>query len=492
MARIWVLFFSLLNGLVRGMQYTSLGNGTFVRTVGEGCTIQRMGVGVGTKVLIQSEGFQSGGYKEKLNCLNLFKAEGECSLLLKCSDFQLQNPRAKDNKCVRDFMFIRSKGLYKGKHCGQDMELRDSRNVGSKLTLKFRTNKDGIKDQGFSCQVTCCPNADITSTVIDSKTGKPGRRAAMKWAGKKQDKIGRKSKTASHQNGSLPRVQQCSGDAEQQQPKCGIKGGLENIVGGQATEKNEFTWMSLLTTSDSRILSQITRKMRRKFRNVDIGGLPREHVPFCGGTLISKDWIITAAHCTLQVDGQYRPDRYLVVLGEWDRKQEGDTIVHVHKLSQQLKHPAYNTRTFDNDIALWKLDTPADLNLFRVVCLPVPGTRVRNPLTVAGWGVMKEGSNAVANVLQKVDVAAVSRSTCVRAMDPYEITENMLCAGGQEGKDSCQGDSGGPLMGENADQAGQMMLVGVVSWGLGCAREGLYGVYTKVSNYEQWITDTTK
>ena len=59
-----------------------------------------------------------------------------------------------------------------------------------------------------------------------------------------------------------------------------------------------------------------------------------------------------------------------------------------------------------------------ELLLFRNTYL---GTRVRNPLTVAGWGVMKEGSNAVANVLQKVDVAAVSRSTCVRAMDPYEV-----------------------------------------------------------------------
>lgn len=162
-----------------------------------------------------------------------------------------------------------------------------------------------------------------------------------------------------------------------------------------------------------------------------------------------------------------------------------DTVVRVHRVQSMHKHPEYNSLTQDNDIAMWKLKTPADLHHFRTICLPSPGMRISNPLTVAGWGVTTEGG-LLATRLQEVAVPVVSSSVCTKALSPYTITDNMLCAGGLKGQDACQGDSGGPLMGVQTGEE-KVFLAGVVSWGLGCAREGLYGVYTKVSRYQDWI-----
>ena len=73
--------------------------------------------------------------------------------------------------------------------------------------------------------------------------------------------------------------------------------------------------------------------------------------------------------------------------------------------------------------------------------------RLNNPMTVAGWGVTTEGSSFLAEMLQEVKVPVVSVSRCKQALGQYDITDNMLCAGGVEDQDACQGDSGGPLMG---------------------------------------------
>jgi len=167
------------------------------------------------------------------------------------------------------------------------------------------------------------------------------------------------------------------------------------------------------------------------------------------------------------------------------RSVQGDTVVRVHQVQSMHKHPEYNKFNQDNDIAMWRLKTAADLQHFRTICLPWPGMKISNPLTVAGWGVTTEGG-VLATRLQEVAVPVVSSSTCAKALSPYTITENMLCAGGIKGQDACQGDSGGPLMGEQPGED-KVFLAGVVSWGLGCAHQDLYGVYTKVSKYQDWI-----
>ena len=214
--------------------------------------------------------------------------------------------------------------------------------------------------------------------------------------------------------------------------------------------------------------------------------IPDGMEPFCGATLVNKFWVVTASHCTL---GGHT-DQYRVVLGEYNRSQEGDTVVRVHKVRSMHRHPEYNSVTYNNDIAMWRLEEPADFNHFRTICLPRPGMKIRNPLAVAGWGVTSEGG-VLATVLKEVAVPVVSSTLCKKALAPHSITEYMLCAGGNEGQDACQGDSGGPLMGEEPGKD-QVFLAGVVSWGLGCAHKGLYGVYTKVSKYQDWIENHIK
>ena len=91
----------------------------------------------------------------------------------------------------------------------------------------------------------------------------------------------------------------------------------------------------------------------------------------------------------------------------------------------------------------------------------------------------------LASSLQEASLPLVSLGACREALGEA-VTDNMLCAGGVRGQDACQGDSGGPLMGEDPD-TNRIYLAGVVSWGVGCATEGIPGVYTNVRKYNSWI-----
>lgn len=109
---------------------------------------------------------------------------------------------------------------------------------------------------------------------------------------------------------------------------------------------------------------------------------------------------------------------------------------------------------------------------------------------MAGWGVTLEGSLVLASSLQEASLPLVSLGACREALGEA-VTDNMLCAGGVRGQDACQGDSGGPLMGEDPD-TNRVYLAGVVSWGVGCARDNLPGVYTRVTQYTDWIRQITE
>ena len=135
------------------------------------------------------------------------------------------------------------------------------------------------------------------------------------------------------------------------------------MVGGWDAKRNDYTWMALLTKASH----------HAAIKSPLLHALPRTHKPFCGGTLVSKYWVVTASHCT---SGGTPPGKYLVVLGEWDRQLEFDTYVRVHHVQHRIRHPDYNTANYDNDIALWKLKEPADLTHFRLACLPVKGETI--------------------------------------------------------------------------------------------------------------------
>uniref|UniRef100_A0A667ZRD9 Coagulation factor VII, like n=1 Tax=Myripristis murdjan TaxID=586833 RepID=A0A667ZRD9_9TELE len=216
--------------------------------------------------------------------------------------------------------------------------------------------------------------------------------------------------------------------------------------------------------------------------------LAEDHNYKCGAILLSADWILTAAHC---VWGK-TPSQFHITVGEHDRSEK-EGSEQTRRVSKVLVHPSYNNSTSDCDLALLKLCRPVILGHFAVpICLPALDGSFRRALatvrlsTVSGWGHLAQ-SGLSSRFLQRLEIPRVPLQEC-RAHTKLNITRNMLCAGVRKGgQDACQGDSGGPLV---TRYKNTWFLSGVVSWGKGCAKENLYGVYVRVSNFLGWINRT--
>lgn len=232
----------------------------------------------------------------------------------------------------------------------------------------------------------------------------------------------------------------------------------QRIVGGEPARPGEFPWQVSIgfERADGSIFS------------------------FCGGSLIAPDWVLTAAHCDVRAGEK-------VIVGRLDLATgEGQVI----DIAEVKNHESYNPQTNDSDITLLRLASPASE---QPIALIEAGTNLAGPdndLSVSGYGLLEEGGQASSS-LQKVTVPIISNIICQVKYDGtgVQISDNMLCAG-SPGKDSCQGDSGGPGM--VADTGfGDFRLVGVVSFGIGCARPSFPGVYTRVSRFLDWIEDNS-
>ncbi|XP_056112693.1 LOW QUALITY PROTEIN: trypsin-2-like [Rhinichthys klamathensis goyatoka] len=190
----------------------------------------------------------------------------------------------------------------------------------------------------------------------------------------------------------------------------------------------------------------------------------------CGGSLIKKRWIVSAAHCNFE--------RQLVVhLGKHNLAvtENKEQLINAEKV---IRHPNYNGQTLNNDIMLIKLRKPALFNKnVKPIRLATNCSSAGEQCLVSGWG--KTGAHT-ASVLQCLNLPVLSSVQC-RGAYGAKITKNMFCAGFMEGgKDSCQGDSGGPVVCKRK-------LKGVVSWGKDCAKPGFPGVYAEVCRYTDWI-----
>ncbi|KAI2805933.1 Suppressor of tumorigenicity 14 protein [Blomia tropicalis] len=207
----------------------------------------------------------------------------------------------------------------------------------------------------------------------------------------------------------------------------------------------------------------------------------------CGAALLNEHWVVTAAHCVENVS----PTDLLLRLGEYDISTDKEPYAHIERRIQIIApHPQFDPRTFEYDLALLRLYEPIRFQRNIIpICLPdVNETYVGRWATVTGWGRLHE-DGPLPNVIQHVEVPIINNKECEemyqRAGYIEHIPNIFVCAGLSKGtKDSCEGDSGGPLV---IEENGRWSLVGVISWGIGCALPNQPGVYTRITAFSKWI-----
>merc|ERR1711970_1187044 len=243
---------------------------------------------------------------------------------------------------------------------------------------------------------------------------------------------------------------------------CGNANKMSKIVNGVETLANEYPWQVGLTSSS-------------------------QYYTVCGGAIISKKDILTAAHC---VPGK-APGDLVVLVGAHNQNQASasdyKTVCAIHS------HADYNSTTYDNDIAI--LTLCSELTFSQKVA-PVCTPSVQSSGTiyegldhvVSGWGATSSGGASSPTALLETTVKTMSNVMCTTTPYDYSssaITSNMMCAA-NPGTDSCQGDSGGPLVTKDIT-TGKYTQTGVVSFGIGCAQANYPGVYARVTQYVDWM-----
>ncbi|XP_068082926.1 trypsin [Anabrus simplex] len=287
--------------------------------------------------------------------------------------------------------------------------------------------------------------------------------------------------------------------------KCGVPvGNVGRIVGGKDVGGYRYPWYALLHPPSRR------------------GAI------ICGGTLVTENHVLTAAHCFKSLRGVPIEKQFVVALGVYNRCQI-DSTSKEFTVSKVVLHPKYGQKKEYFDIAVVTLSSPA--SSFTSACLPAPETSNRvvmlsepvqepvwtyNPWDLWGMRLGRTGLSAersqgdtdglilgfgstrpgdrksVPCTMRQATIHVYSREECMKSGLPLQdkTDSTLICAGVKEGgKDTCQGDSGGGLM---VVKDGRYYLLGIVSFGYGCGVRNIPGLYTRVTSYLNWINEHIK
>ncbi|CAI5790580.1 serine protease 27-like [Podarcis lilfordi] len=246
------------------------------------------------------------------------------------------------------------------------------------------------------------------------------------------------------------------------------------IIGGKKADEGEWPWQA---------------------------SIRRNRLHICGGSLVSSQWVVTAAHC---FEGPLNLPEFRVNLGEYELPKPAPSMVS-SAVSRIIVHPSYAGEGLSADIALMQLKEAVNFSrAISPICLPSSSDPDTFPVGMAcwvtGWGLISADGYFMARTLQELEVPILGTEECDQMFHEDSngtetvplghrlIYKDMICAGYPDGnKDTCQGDSGGPLA---CKQNGTWFLAGVVSFGVDCAKPKRPGIHTRVTSYMDWIQRT--
>ncbi|XP_055601410.1 CLIP domain-containing serine protease B15-like [Uranotaenia lowii] len=261
--------------------------------------------------------------------------------------------------------------------------------------------------------------------------------------------------------------------------QCGVPALANRIIGGEPTKLEEHPWAALLV--------------------FDVGG--EKFAPKCGASLLNSRFVLTAAHCIVDVPKKWTLHR--VRFSEVDALSEDDCATindedvcrQEYEIESVTVHENYdrNKMNRQHDIALIKLKEPVVFSEYvRPICVPIDDTIRALPIddeefTVTGWGQTETQTRSGQQL--HVEIFGKTNEVCnkVYAVANITLEKTHICVGGTKNKDSCKGDSGGPLM---RQFEGIWYQSGIVSFGARfCGSEGFPGIYTNVAEYIDWMTE---
>jgi len=422
----------------------------------KGETYKEVVLNAGDEFTYNTKNNRRNKYRKNQNCLASYELGESCSgASVTCTTFALRGNRRCTSGDIMEIFSETTDESFCRKNGPVDYQPEGSFYI-------FFTSDQRRSDEGFKCSVRCLDAGGPSTASTAAPTGNTGSTPTLSTVSTTLTTV-TASTTASTTTVTTPTTTTTGSTTD---CKCGLAKRRKRIVGGEVTEANEYPWQVALVS-------------------------PGSNFPFCGGAVISDQWILTAAHCTANSS----PWNIEVLLGEHDVT---DNIKPVRmSVAAIYDHPEYDWSTVYNDYSLLKLTEKIKFSAnehIRPVCLPANNNNnyAGSDAVVTGWGRTSENGQT-SNKLREVTVQVITNAACDSVY--RDIKARNLCAqvpGG--GKDACQGDSGGPLVytDGNGETPGQNYEhIGVVSWGSGCARDGFPGVYARTSSVLSWISSTT-